>query len=243
MRTLFPGAILGWLAAAATLQAQVAPLPSPASPGIGSAPAAGTTSLVSDAAAFPDQTSPAPSTRLWSTGDYLLWWVNGNRLPPLITTSPAGTPPAAAGVLGTPGAEVLFGNTDVNDRARSGGRLTAGYWLDCEQKWGIEASFFMLESQSRGITPPVPAGTRSCPGRTSIRPPAGRMRNWWPFPESSAAASRRLRVPAPCWGPRHSSAGTCFRVPGVAAVVGFGWTGWPATGFSTWRNTCPSRKT
>jgi hypothetical protein len=151
MRTLFAGAILACLAAAATLQAQVTPRPLPASEGITWTPVVGTLSPVPDTATIPDQTSDAPSNRLWVTGEYLSWWVNGNRLPPLVTTSPAGTAAAAAGVLGMPGAAVLFGGTDVNDKARSGGRLTAGYWLDCEQKCGIEASFFMLDSQSHGF--------------------------------------------------------------------------------------------
>jgi Putative beta barrel porin-7 (BBP7) len=108
--------------------------------------------LMPPAAALSDQTSDAPSTRSWITGEYLLWWVNGSHLPPLVTTSPASTPAASAGVLGTPGAAVLFGNTDVDDKARSGGRLTAGYWLDCEQTWGVEASFFILNDTSHGRT-------------------------------------------------------------------------------------------
>src|SRR5262249_15743500 len=33
-----------------------------------------------------------------------------------------------------------------------GGRLTAGYWLDGEQTWGVEASFFILDSMSHGAT-------------------------------------------------------------------------------------------
>lgn len=151
MRTLVVGAIIGWLAAAAPSQAQVTTLPSTAPVGTDPAPAAGTASLVSGPAVFSDEPADGPPTRLWVQGEYLLWWVSGNRLPPLITTSPAGTPAPAAGVPGTPGTEVLFGNADVNDKARSGGRLTAGYWFDDEQTWGIEASFFMLEGQTHGL--------------------------------------------------------------------------------------------
>ena len=35
----------------------------------------------------------------WLRADYLMWWTNGTRLPPLVTTSPQGTPVAQAGVL------------------------------------------------------------------------------------------------------------------------------------------------
>src|SRR5262245_54300916 len=59
-------------------------------------------------------TSPKP-TRLWVGADYLLWRVRGDSLPPLVTTSPPGTPADQAGVLSTPGTTVLFGGSAVND--------------------------------------------------------------------------------------------------------------------------------
>jgi hypothetical protein len=77
----------------------------------------------------------------------LLWWLNGNHLPPLVTTSPQGTPQGQAGVLGAPGTAVLFGGSDVNDDAHSGGRITVGGWLGCDQCLGIEGSFFILEDR------------------------------------------------------------------------------------------------
>jgi hypothetical protein len=91
------------------------------------------------------QGGDAPAGKLWVTGEYLLWWLRGDRLPPLVTTSPSGTPVTAAGVLGAPGTQVLFGDQRVNGDSRSGGRITAGYWLDHGCTWGIEARFFMLE--------------------------------------------------------------------------------------------------
>src|SRR5882724_3485002 len=30
--------------------------------------------------------------RVWGSAEYLLWWVRGQNLPPLVTTSPPGTP-------------------------------------------------------------------------------------------------------------------------------------------------------
>jgi hypothetical protein len=100
----------------------------------------------------------APGGKVWVTGEYLLWWLRGDRLPPLVTTSPAGTPVTAAGVLGAQGTQILFGDERVNGDARSGGRVTAGCWLDNDCRWGIEGSFFALQgltddfgAQSHGV--------------------------------------------------------------------------------------------
>ncbi|MCI0682645.1 MAG: BBP7 family outer membrane beta-barrel protein [Gemmataceae bacterium] len=69
-------------------------------------------------------------------------------MPPLLTTSPPGTPLADAGVLGRPGASVLFGDERVNDDARSGGRFTAGFWLNCAHTTGIEGNIFFLGEET-----------------------------------------------------------------------------------------------
>ena len=82
--------------------------------------------------------------RFWLGADYLLWHVSGDRLPPLVTTSPNGTPLAQAGVLGNPATTVLFGGTRSNDGWRSGGRVQGGYWLDDRQASAVEAGFFGL---------------------------------------------------------------------------------------------------
>ena len=50
------------------------------------------------------------------------WWIQGTPLPPLATSSPAGTAQASAGVAGVNGTTVLFGQRDVNDDSRNGGR-------------------------------------------------------------------------------------------------------------------------
>lgn len=94
---------------------------------------------------------PADFNPFWAEIDYLAWSVTGDRLPALVTTSPAGTPLALAGVLGAPGTTVLFGDSSVNKDWRSGGRITAGYWLDPQRRSGIEASFFGLENISTGF--------------------------------------------------------------------------------------------
>lgn len=80
----------------------------------------------------------------WIQGEYLLWATKGDRLPPLVTTSPPGTPLAQAGLLGAPGTTVLFGDESVNGKLRSGGRISGGYWFDPTRARGIEAQFFAL---------------------------------------------------------------------------------------------------
>jgi hypothetical protein len=87
----------------------------------------------------------------WAEVDYLAWSVKGDRPPPLVTTSPTGTPLPQAGVLGLPTTTVLFGDSSVNGGWRSGGRLQAGYWFDPSRTRGIEASFFALQGASTGF--------------------------------------------------------------------------------------------
>src|SRR5260370_18514070 len=89
--------------------------------------------------------APADAGQFWVEMEYLAWSVKGDRLPPLVTTSPAGTPQAQAGILGPPSTTVLFGDSSVNGDWRSGGRLSAGYWFYPQHRSGIEPSFFGLE--------------------------------------------------------------------------------------------------
>ena len=94
---------------------------------------------------------PDSGSLFWAEIDYLAWTVKGDRPPPLVTTSPAGTPLPQAGVLGLPTTSVLFGDSSVNGGWRSGGRLQAGYWFDPQHSRGIEASFFDLQDASTGF--------------------------------------------------------------------------------------------
>jgi len=81
---------------------------------------------------------------IWFRGEYLLWAVKDAKTPPLVTTSPPGTPRAGAGILTTPGTTVLFGGPNVDLEERSGARFTLGFWFDSEQTCGLEASYFFL---------------------------------------------------------------------------------------------------
>jgi hypothetical protein len=97
--------------------------------------------------------------RLWLRGEYLVWWVDGFSTPPLVTTSPDGTARDAAGVLGEPTTAIIFGGTDLVDSARSGGRISLGYWFDPCETCGVELSYFGLaqdESTFRRTSPGDP---------------------------------------------------------------------------------------
>ncbi|MDA1051892.1 MAG: BBP7 family outer membrane beta-barrel protein [Planctomycetota bacterium] len=88
------------------------------------------------------------SSCCWMRAEYLWWWTQGMNTPPLVTTSPAGTPQAQAGVLGQPGTTILFGNDDLADHARSGARFTIGKWLDPAHCNGIEVNYLTLGSET-----------------------------------------------------------------------------------------------
>jgi len=90
---------------------------------------------------------PYPPGRVWFGADFLLWWTRGDHLPPLVTTSPPGTPETMAGVLGQPGTSVLFGDQSVNGGVRPGLRLTAGGWFNDAHTTGIEANFIYLGTE------------------------------------------------------------------------------------------------
>ena len=85
---------------------------------------------------------------LWGRAEFLLWWTRGMDVPPLATTSPAGTPMNQAGVLGQPGTTILFGGARLNNDVRPGGRFTLGKWLDGYQCQGLEATYLFLGSKA-----------------------------------------------------------------------------------------------
>jgi hypothetical protein len=84
------------------------------------------------------------ANRFYASAEYLLWAIKDSRLPVLATTG-TGT---SIGLLGEKGTVILFGGTEVDNEARSGGRFTAGWWLDDCQTTGIEGSFFILPQRS-----------------------------------------------------------------------------------------------
>ncbi len=76
--------------------------------------------------------------------EFLQWWDRSRSIPPLVTTDASTTPinngapnfvpialtNPAAGI--SPDSRLLFGGQDIGGKVQSGGRLTAGLWLDDE---------------------------------------------------------------------------------------------------------------
>jgi len=83
-------------------------------------------------------------------GEYLLWWTEGSRVPPLVTTSPGGTPAEQAGVLGQETTTILFGGESLVGSSRSGGRITMTYWLQPNRCAAVEASYLGIGKQTGG---------------------------------------------------------------------------------------------
>jgi hypothetical protein len=95
---------------------------------------------------FCDDCCGVPHNRWWVRGEYLMWWMKGQRLPALVTSgSPDDRVP---GALGQPHTLVLFGDSTVADGMRSGGRFSLGWWLDDEHTLGIDGSAFFLAPRS-----------------------------------------------------------------------------------------------
>ncbi len=98
------------------------------------------------AEACPTLCQPAgcPPARGWVSAEWLYWATSGNPLPPLVTGSPAGTPVAAAGVLGVGSTATLAGGQRADGDFRSGLRLNGGAWFgDC----GVYGDFLFLGRQ------------------------------------------------------------------------------------------------
>ena len=91
-----------------------------------------------------------PAGKYWIDSEFLMWFIQGMNTPPLVTTSPPGTPQAAAGLLATPGTIPLIGQEPVDSQLRFGYRLRTGRWLDDEQRFGLEANFLIVSA--RGST-------------------------------------------------------------------------------------------
>ena len=70
------------------------------------------------------------------------------RLPPLVTTSPTGTPQEDAGVLGLTQTTTLFGGSPVHGHVHGGVDVTLGMWLDCCNTWGIEGNYYDLGKET-----------------------------------------------------------------------------------------------
>jgi hypothetical protein len=82
----------------------------------------------------------------WVNAEYLLWFVRSQSTPPLVTTSPLGTPANIAGIPGLPTTTTVFDH--INNNPYSGGRFSAGFWFPRCNDWGLDASYFFLAPRS-----------------------------------------------------------------------------------------------
>jgi hypothetical protein len=94
--------------------------------------------------------NPPQQKRFFARSEYLLWWLNGAPLPPLLTTGNAFADPYA-GVLGSPTTRVLFGGGDLVQNAFNGARLTVGLVPTSTGTLGVEASGFLLAAQTTNV--------------------------------------------------------------------------------------------
>lgn len=83
--------------------------------------------------------------RFWGSAEYLMWWQRSQSVPPLVTTSPAGTATINTGVLGQNGTGILYDGTP--NTTHSGGRFAFGTWCPHFCNLGLEGSFFFLGRQ------------------------------------------------------------------------------------------------
>ncbi|MEZ6089035.1 MAG: BBP7 family outer membrane beta-barrel protein [Pirellulaceae bacterium] len=89
----------------------------------------------------------------WSfRADYLLWTMSGYDVPALVTSSAQGTAITDAGVLGEASTRVLFGQGELADDTRSGGRYTIGRILDPDGLKSIELSYYYIGEASDGFS-------------------------------------------------------------------------------------------
>jgi hypothetical protein len=92
-----------------------------------------------DPACCPCEADCRSGPRFWARAEYLLWDVHDTHAPPLVTTGPN-----AFGTFLNSGQSVTLFGGDIDTPLQSGGRFTAGYWFDCCETNGIQASYFFL---------------------------------------------------------------------------------------------------
>jgi hypothetical protein len=110
-------------------------------------------------------TDPTCVPRVYGVYEYVHWWTRGMCLPPLVTTSPDGTPLPDAGVLGLPDTVVLFGNERRGAMDHPGGRFELGVNLDCAGWTAVELDYLVLGETDFwfGVTAPDDASILARP--------------------------------------------------------------------------------
>jgi len=83
--------------------------------------------------------------RVWVNGEYLLYFPKAQPVRfPLVTTSA----PSDMGLLGRPSTLVLLGQSDLGYNAVSGFKVSAGFFCDCDRRFGFEAVGMLTERKA-----------------------------------------------------------------------------------------------
>jgi len=105
-----------------------------------------------------------PDNRFYANTEYLMYWIKGNTLPPLVTSATPNAGAGIAGALGQPDTLVLFGGNNVGNQSRSGGRFLFGWWFDDDHSCGIEGVFFFTgQSKYSFASTSSPSGVLALP--------------------------------------------------------------------------------
>jgi len=87
---------------------------------------------------------------VWARFEVLLWWRQGQSVPPLVTTDPTTESSTTAGIL--PDAAILFGNGRIGSSIQGGGRIDFGTWLNPTQCVGIGDRVFGIGKDASTFT-------------------------------------------------------------------------------------------
>jgi len=121
-----------------TLRAAEQPNADPMTDGMG-APMNGDQAGATDC---PHIKRPAPP--IWVSAEYLLWWIRNTSFPALVTSGP----PSSGGIITNPGTVVVAGDGVIDYHTFSGGRISAGFWFDPDERLGVEGTFLFLGSRN-----------------------------------------------------------------------------------------------
>jgi hypothetical protein len=107
---------------------------------------------------------------LWVNTELLLWWMRGMHVPPLVTTGSLND--AQPGALGQPGTQIVFGDEDINDRLRAGGRLQFGWTAAAQSASRANISAWGRRRPTSGNGP---TAIQPCSGPSITRTPTPAM--------------------------------------------------------------------
>ena len=155
--------------------------------------------------------------------------MKGEHIPAPRFHQSAGHPARAGRSGGQPGFATIFGGGDANTGARSGGRLTAGAWLDERRTFGIEGNFFMLAAKASTFNSPFSGGNpilaRPVIDAASGTPIAEQVA----FPGNLAGSVATSANDSGLVGAGFLFRERAFAVTPATTAISFGSTCWPAT--------------